>query len=974
MSKKKTTSMDGKSALRVALPVIIGLIVVAISTVIIAIASKPKANPQIDNPKDVYANFGSYQLSNDKLYTNMKYSYGVSEMTTLIDTDLLKDISVDRTSAEYKAFVEKLIYGEDAEELTKEEKDEKAAEYKDKLLVAGYDEDDTDAYFDLEYRRNVYAKKAYAEYIAEKGYTAEELAAGYAEMEKELYTSTAKALTISFNTSDLAKKVMAKFGIDTAKLTSDGWVNAEKEAKRLSLLADITALEDMAEGYEEQIAGGTLSDAEKTEKEAAIADAKAQITEITNQILAFGIEKTTDTIFMTIVEVQQAFINMYNYMNAYYLGGDATKYFDADNNLLPEYQVLKEGVNYEFVDKTFEYVNSSGDQIQEVRKVIKFIDLPEDDQNPYVKYNFTKDEATEINSNVSSQLFTTLSNKAEDGFFKTYTLAPKEYSSGNQTFLALLVERNDAPENNYDFDEEVDDDKVAPTDEMIAEIEEYLIEEKFNDDITTQMLLILRADHGLKIYDTYLEAVYKAAYDYLYGTTLKITDYPEYEATNKVHKTKVYEYTNSNGATVELSAQQLFTNLEEKHGVTTTLSLMANHIILSNKDYNTLYNPYTGETYDLEALKKGTENELINIKYYFDNDYYKSAGFPATYGWEKFLHDYLRMEDERELVLNMVGIEDAYNAFYKTTYDDAKLKEQMNKIWDEYFSMSVINLLVYTDYNNDGNPDEFVLEEGKSQEYWSDQQMAAVNELTALAYKLAKDVDATSLAAQLAEIANEYEAADYDDAVWGKYKKLGLHVKAEAAADYTSTSNLVEEFITECLEVYKNIEKDGKLGVTFDAPHEVAKVFPTVFGYHKIAIVKSTARPHVSDEVDETLDSATKRDAELAKLTKDLYELYVEMQAEDYETNKADILSELGFVKDYVMPTNTKNALATYYDAAVKVLEGDTYTDLAINNLRKQLVENDTYTFADSSKKALYDKIEAILIADLEETLAESNK
>ena len=239
-------TMNGKKALKTALPVVIALVLIALITLTISLASRPGFNASIDDPNGAYLKLDGYVITNDKVYVNLRYNYGVSEMLAYVDEILLKDINVDRNSEEYIAVKDKLIYGENHEDLTATEKAEKLAEHENKLKVAGYrTEQDVQDYFDLEYRRTVYAKEAYKKYIADKGYSEKELEAGYLEMNASKYNDSVNAIVVTFDSEEEAKAVLELYGVDTNNLsTNNNWINAEKEAKRVEWVAEIEELED----------------------------------------------------------------------------------------------------------------------------------------------------------------------------------------------------------------------------------------------------------------------------------------------------------------------------------------------------------------------------------------------------------------------------------------------------------------------------------------------------------------------------------------------------------------------------------------------------------------------------------------------------------------------------------------------------------------------------------------------------------
>ena len=107
--------------------------------------------------------------------------------------------------------------------------------------------------------------------------------------------------------------------------------------------------------------------------------------------------------------------------------------------------------------------------------------------------------------------------------------------------------------------------------------------------------------------------------------------------------------------------------------------------------------------------------------------------------------------------------------------------------------------------------------------------------------------------------------------------------------------------------------------------------------------------------------------------SENLCKLYVEMQKEDYEANKAEVLEELGFAEDYVMDTNIKAAIAAYYVPAIEALENETEMDLKFSEMRENAVKEGKFVFTDTANKEYYLEIEAVVRANLERQLEEGS-
>ena len=132
-------TMNGKKLFKTAFPVILGLVLIVLVTLTVTIVSRPDFNANVTNPNGAYVKLDGYAITNEKLYLNMRYNYGITEMLSYVDKILLKDEKVDRTSDEYIEVKMKIIYGEDYEDLTAKEMEEKLASYKRSLKIAGYD-------------------------------------------------------------------------------------------------------------------------------------------------------------------------------------------------------------------------------------------------------------------------------------------------------------------------------------------------------------------------------------------------------------------------------------------------------------------------------------------------------------------------------------------------------------------------------------------------------------------------------------------------------------------------------------------------------------------------------------------------------------------------------------------------------------------------------------------------------------------
>ena len=89
MSEK---AMTGKDAAKRIAPVALALILVVIIAIVVTSAKGcSNKTPKIDKSDDVYLTLGDMKVTNDRLYTYMKQSYGVDELLRLVDSKIYEE-------------------------------------------------------------------------------------------------------------------------------------------------------------------------------------------------------------------------------------------------------------------------------------------------------------------------------------------------------------------------------------------------------------------------------------------------------------------------------------------------------------------------------------------------------------------------------------------------------------------------------------------------------------------------------------------------------------------------------------------------------------------------------------------------------------------------------------------------------------------------------------------------------------------
>lgn len=560
-----------------------------------------------------------------------------------------------------------------------------------------------------------------------------------------------------------------------------------------------------------------------------------------------------------------------------------------------------------------------------------------------VDYVWTTAKLKEINSTLSTYMkqdstYLKIEDSADD-FYKSYTIKP--ISCGNYYFLMIK------------FKQTVGDNLS----DVKAEIEEKKVEELFssNDNNINRMIYQRRHDAGLKIYDCYIEAVYDYQYTYFFETTLKLTDYDKYEDSKKKEESVVARFT-VDGKEQTITADTLYEELSDKYGVSISVDLISQYRLISNEKFNTIYNPYTGEVMDKDSYRELLKTEIGNFRKNFEIGYFTYSylsyygfipNFPASYGWSNFKKDYFGAFSDEELLTNSnfggSVYSEALKAYKETFYSDAKAGEEANwentdvykamkKAYDEWYGLNVVNLIVGIDTNYDGTMDQQSNKDKDANTFvtttWTDGQKELAKELIELVKVLLPQAAKSSVYDKLEEIRTVYNEADlvddgpatadstiYNHNYFAKFKRAGLVLKLENAADYNNSSSLVEEFLDELEKMYKEVKANGEEGV-FDVAYASDPV-ETMYGFHLIYALNigdNTELPTFDEIITYNLVQQASKYANSA----------VDYKIKLYD-EAVKALKEKGieYTSDYKMDEAVTKRITAWYTPAVSEVAGD---------------------------------------------------
>lgn len=500
----------------------------------------------------------------------------------------------------------------------------------------------------------------------------------------------------------------------------------------------------------------------------------------------------------------------------YYSEEDMRDYYEANNRpkvtaivitFDSEYQALQEmknvGINVNKLNGTWEINNASATPatLEEAFKAI----YKNVYGNDYETHVYTSKELSKISSVIASKAYD-LSKVSTDivELNKSYTHGP--LVAGSRYYLMLKLDEDATGITKYE-------DLTDKSDILHA-----LVENTISEYYITKILGEAHVANGLKIYDEGLESKYVIEFNAAYSN-LKITDYEAFPETTEESATVVASY-QLNGQTVNITADQLYDQLVKQYGSALSLSILQQYSLLSNKEYNSVIDFTTDEILDQDKFDEYYKADVQQFKTSFEEGKYATNGYPASYGWEHFIHDYLGVNSEMEIMKSMDSslMETAKDVLARTIWtntkkvvdeetneeteviDDEAIQKEMENIFNEFFSVSMVGVYVYYDKNEDGVADHY--SEGANTDALSTALLNKIYTEAEALYNAEKNLD-TTFESALSQTVNAYKLAASTSSVWGTYKKAGLKATAIASTNYTNSSSINETLKAALKDLWK---------------------------------------------------------------------------------------------------------------------------------------------------------------------------
>ena len=415
---------------------------------------------------------------------------------------------------------------------------------------------------------------------------------------------------------------------------------------------------------------------------------------------------------------------------------------------------------------------------------------------------FEYDDLSEINSKLGNLLFSGLDTYSDDeeGIFYTYKPYEVRVSNKNNFYLALNLDRNFIDISNFEGDEASLITLIGQ--DIYDEILEDLIQEKLGDDTyVRRRLREYRQAQGFEILDYYLRLDYENVVP------------EDIEQTN---------YNKSDFVIAEFDGEEILVKDLMAYALERKAPLYLLHAsqfdILMNTHFDNVYCDDEGVCErDFTQNNSGAMNVHLSDYQELETSFMNSQ-YADYYSFEDYLYLAYGAKNDVEMINSYVKrtLEPLFIYDYLMENKESVIQDmmtQIDKYYDNYFSLGVRHLLIHIDENGDNRPDDY-------EEYYEGlNDQAAFDTLlsdfqTEILTYLSDNGD------DLADMVSTYQAAAKDDETWGQFKQAGLRLLTENLSSKESLTYMnsytkyEESFVDGLVDVYQkyrlseNIDKD----------------------------------------------------------------------------------------------------------------------------------------------------------------------
>ena len=359
---------------------------------------------------------------------------------------------------------------------------------------------------------------------------------------------------------------------------------------------------------------------------------------------------------------------------------------------------------------------------------------------------------------------------------------------------------------------------------------------------------------------------------------------------------------------VEITADDLYEYMEARVGTFYSIELTKVKWLVQSADYVDVYGDerdYMNNKTDKMAEHR---DELRTIKSTFSGNGYASYGFSSNeYTWEEFLFLAFTATTENKVLEQLFVVPSIQPSLIYPSLEYSSVSDFITEQVDNYFSLNVIHILMYVDYDNDFEPDSF-------DDLLADFDAAEETEFNLLKVAFENLIldKYTNDNLSTEQIVDEFQDSLIDDVdnEWAIFKQYGFKLMTEplsldgGSINYINSSMLDESFkesLKRIYDVYVRPENED-LDEYVDT-----QLTTTDFGLHLIIATPGSnfEQPTAFFEVDAANPDAYSNGSANTEVTPTEAQilLYNEIKFAEMEGTQADI----------ILPNSVYKAVEAYY-------------------------------------------------------------
>ena len=408
----------------------------------------------------------------------------------------------------------------------------------------------------------------------------------------------------------------------------------------------------------------------------------------------------------------------------------------------------------------------SNDEIQDIFKTI-YADYHQSSSDAIKEYTYT--DLKNINTSLLLDIYYMDEN--------SYTKTVKTYN-GKSYLVYKVSETGNLDENGNEVT--LDDKKSIVIDN--------LVDSTVTTTYATAIILSEEIGANLVIYDKGLENTFSLQYEYAISSSgVSSDDFRTFAKSTATSQTDIFSYT-VNGSTKSVSADAFFAKLIQQYGAYLSALYMKQYLILKDNSVLTIDD---FQILDQTKYDQYYSTDISEYKDKFLADEYSQLGYPSSYGWENFVRDYLGLLSENRILINLDSslYEECLRLFKEDLFldennTDSVIQNEMEKIAENYFYATTLELRAYYDRDLDGKADELVKDS-------ADEILA--RKLISTVFEKLENETYTSLSTQLNDICTSYKISSvYTNNIWKEFKLVGLRLELVSSKTYTANSTADE--------------------------------------------------------------------------------------------------------------------------------------------------------------------------------------